>query len=116
MLYPRYTAEEPGLEVVHVDTAQSRTVSSTLSQCMLFILLSEAVSTVDGHLAPSAQDLSGTQVAVAKEGKAADGHLASTAPDVSESPSQTVVVATETEDTVADGHLASNAPDLSETP
>ena len=84
--------------MVHADTSQSRMVSPSFSQSMLHIpvpsgsfLSSEAVSTVDGHLAPSAPDLTGT-------------------------PAQAMVVATEVKEEAPDGHLTSNAPDLSQIP
>ena len=67
---------------------------------MLLVPSSEAVSAVNGHIAPTAPDLTAThaQAAVvdtAPTTVAADGHLASNAPDLSETPSQPAAVAQE---------------------
>ena len=59
---------------------------------MLLVHSSEAVPTVDGHIAPTVPDLTATHAQAAVDTAAttvaADGHLAPCAFDLSETPSQ----------------------------
>ena len=117
-LYPRYSSAELELlpEVVHVDledTAQSCTVSSSITQRMLRIGAAEAAkSTSSCHeldVVVSGVSSSSVSASVSLPVSLADGHPTSNATDLKGTPKKLA----EVDEGPADGHTASCAPDLS---